>query len=64
MKEIMLNEKNPLNGSWLCWIPNTPIAYSFKGTKTAKKFCDGINKAFDEGKIKIDDFGRLVKTNQ
>lgn len=60
----MLNEKNPLNGSWLCWIPNTSIAYSFKGTKTAKKFSDGINKAFDEGKIKIDDFGRLVKTNQ
>tara|TARA_R110000868_G_scaffold105830_4_gene290577 strand:+ start:1050 stop:1241 length:192 start_codon:yes stop_codon:yes gene_type:complete len=63
MKEIMLNEKNPLNGSWLCWIPNTPVAYCLKGSKTAKKFCNEINKAFDEGKLKIDDFGRLVKVD-
>ena len=63
MKEIMLNERNPLNGRWLCWIPNTPVAYSLKGSKTAKKFCNEINKGFDEGKLKIDDFGRLVKVD-
>jgi hypothetical protein len=63
MKEIMLKKKNPLTGDWLCWIPKTSIAYYLRGEKTSQKFCNEINKGFEEGKIKIDDSGRLVKVD-
>ena len=54
MKEIMLHEQNPLTGDWLCWIPDTAQAYYYSTKKTAKVFCDKINKAFEVGKLKID----------
>jgi hypothetical protein len=60
-EEIMVREKNPLNGHWLCWIPNTPYAYSLATEKQAKEFCSKFNQAFDVGKIKLDDYGRIVK---
>lgn len=64
MKEVMLHEKNPLNNHWLCWIPETPYAYSFPRKNEAKKLCDKFNKSFHEGSIKFDDKGRIVKVEK
>jgi len=62
-KEVMLHEKNPLTGDWLCWIPDTPHAYYCSTKKNAKKFCDTINKSFEFGELKFDEEGKLVKVN-
>jgi len=64
MKEVMLHEKNPLTGDWLCWIPDTPQAYYYPTKKKAKEFCDKVNKAFDNGEIKFDNkWQYLIKKN-
>ena len=58
----MLHEKNPLTGDWLCWIPDTAIAYYCRTKKQAGKFCDEVNKAFEVGKLKFKD-GRIIKVD-
>lgn len=49
----MIYKMNPLNGSYLCWIPGTPYRYYYSSKKTAKKFCDEVNKAFAAGRLKL-----------
>jgi hypothetical protein len=55
MEEIMIYKKNPLNGSYLCWIPGTAQGYYYSSKKMAKKFCDEVNKAFAAGRLKLED---------
>lgn len=51
----MIYKMNPLNGSYLCWIPDTPQGYYYSSKKKAKKFCDEVNKAFETGRLKLVD---------
>ena len=64
MKEVMLHKENPLNGNWLCWIPDTSQAYYYSTKKKAKEFCDKVNKAFDDEELKFNEEGRVVKVNK
>lgn len=59
MKEIMLHKKNPLTGDWLCWIPKTAHAYYYSTKKSAKEFCDKVNKAFERKELYFDEQGNL-----
>lgn len=64
MKAIMLYNKNPFTGNWLCWIPDTTQAYYFsKGVnkKEVEEFCDKVNNAFHNAELKIDKDGKVVR---
>jgi len=55
METVMIMEQNPLgNKDWLCYIPGTNQAYYWPTKKTAKSFVEKVNKAFDEGKYRIE----------
>jgi hypothetical protein len=58
--DIMKYARNPLTGDYLCWIPNTDQAYYVVKKSGAKSFCNKINIAFKQGKLKIID-GKVVK---
>jgi hypothetical protein len=53
MENRMIYEQNPLNGTWLCYIPETPVGFYIKGLKSAKTFTDKINTALESGKIHL-----------
>lgn len=55
----MIHERNPLNGSYLCWIPGTAQGYYYSSKKIAKAFCDEVNKAFETGRLKLVD-GKVI----
>jgi hypothetical protein len=64
MEQIMLYKQNPLNNSWLCYIPNTPQAYYYPSKKVAKSFCDRVNKAFADGRLKFDEQGKVTEVKK
>jgi len=61
MKNVMLIEQNPETRDWLCWIPNTPQAYYYGNKKTALKFVNKVNKAFDKGDLYFNEVGKVCK---
>lgn len=61
MKTVMKYEQNPLNNTWLCWIPKTPQAYYVQTKKEAIKFCDNVNRGFESGSLYFDSEGKLCK---
>jgi hypothetical protein len=50
--EKMLCKQNPDTNNWLCFIPDTGIAYYFSKGE-AIKFCSAINKALESGKLEV-----------
>jgi hypothetical protein len=60
MKTIMKYEQNPLTKNWLCWIPDTPQAYYYPTEKRAEEFCNKVNRAFENGELKIQN-GKVIK---
>lgn len=61
MKEVMIYKQNPLNGWWLCQIHGTAQAYYYKDKRSAKKFCDNVNRAFEKGELIIDENGHVKR---
>jgi len=47
-------KQNPLTGDWLCYISGTSQAYYYSNKKDAKKFCDRVNKAYENGEWAIE----------
>jgi len=58
---MMIMEKNPLTGDWLCYIPDAGSqAYMVKGKREATSFVKKVNAAFEKGELEIVD-GKLIK---
>ncbi|MBK9936694.1 MAG: hypothetical protein IPP05_21905 [Cytophagaceae bacterium] len=54
MKIVMVAVQNPLGKNWLCHIPGTDQAYYCPTQKSANIFVEKVNKAFEEGKYRIE----------
>ncbi len=50
----MIVVPNQLGKNWLCHIPGTDQAYYYPTKKSANAFVKKVNKAFEEGKYRIE----------
>ena len=42
-------EENPLNGNWMCWVPNHIPMFAFENKRDAIRFVKRINEGLDAG---------------
>jgi Cys-tRNA synthase (O-phospho-L-seryl-tRNA:Cys-tRNA synthase) len=61
MSELMIMEKNPETGDWLCYIPNSAYAWYVKGEKKAAKFCKSFNTKFESNKLRFNPVTRIIE---
>jgi len=50
----MLIDQDTLNGKWLCWIPDTPVAMYYCSKKPAVTLMEKVNEGLENGTLYID----------
>lgn len=59
----MYVDQNYLNGQWLCWIPETPVAVYYSSKKPAYDLMVKVNEGLSDGKLFIDRTTGNLKRN-